>query len=146
MPWKNADEGFSLKAYQDVAKVWTACHGVAYVPPRSVFTDAECKKMDTDAETLFLNGVREKLLVSVSYLTLAAHAHFAYNIGLGAYSTSKALTLTNAGDAGGGCDAMLNWYKAGGRDCRKDKGSPSGCYGMWLRRIEERNVCLEGLK
>lgn len=139
-------EGYSRASYPDVGNIWTACHGVAYVLPHHTYTDDECKIMDAVAKGRASRVVVESLRVPVSVPTLAAHDRFEYNIGSGNYRKSKTLRLTNAGDIAGGCRAMMNFFRAGGHDCRLDKGKRKGCYGLIVRRESEMNFCLSGVQ
>jgi lysozyme len=59
----------------------------------------------------------------------------AYNIGTGAYCRSSVDRQFDAGNWRAGCDAMLKWNKAGGREIR----------GLTQRRQRERAICLRGL-
>jgi len=65
----------------------------------------------------------------VSFLSLE------YNIGVGAFRGSTVARKANAGDLRGACDAILMWDKF------KGKTLP----GLTKRRIEERQLCREGL-
>lgn len=139
-------EGNSLKAYLDAANIWTACRGVAYVPAHSVYTPAQCKAMNESAEGRTLSAIAPLVPSDITPLTFAADGSFAYNIGIGGFKGSSALRLQQQGMMKEGCEAMLKWYKSDGRDCRLEKGMKHGCYGVWTRRQDERNMCLEGLK
>lgn len=139
-------EGYSRASYPDVGDVWTACHGVAYVLPHHTYTDDECKAMDAVAKGRAGAQVVASLRVAVTVPTLAAHERFEYNVGIGNYKISKTLRLTNAGDIAGGCRAMMDFYRAGGHDCRLDKGKKTGCYGVIVRHESEMNFCLSGVQ
>lgn len=143
IPWLKKDEGLSLTAYEDVAGVWTGCYGHAYVQPGQSWTEEQCNAI-LEADTMaHLLPVIAQLRVPLSPKTLAAHAHFAFNIGVGAYAKSKTLKLTNDGDLAAGCRAMGNWFTAAGKDCRIRR---NGCYGLINRRNDEISTCLAGLK
>ncbi len=145
-PILKAHEGNSLNSYQDIGGVWTACEGVAHVLPHHTYTPSECGKMNGKALTEKIYGVSDQIDVNLPDKTLAAHVDFAYNVGLGAYHTSRALRETNKGIFLDGCYAMLDFYRAGGHDCRLDKGKKHGCYGVYQYHIDDMNLCLEGLK
>ena len=148
VPWIKQNEGESLKAYLDSAKVWTICHGETLnVKPTDVRTKEWCDK-NTQARTYQFTLNVAKLITTPLYedvgvYLLGSHSHFAYNVGITGYSKSQVLKLTNKGDLIGGCYAMLNWYKAGGVDCRVRS---SNCYGLWVRRQNEVKECLKGAR
>jgi len=146
VPWLVRDEGMKLAAYQDFAKVWTICMGeTSGVKKGDTKSETECDKILKSRAGYFMQQVYAKLNVTVTPMLLASHAHFAYNIGIGGYAKSETLKLTNQGKYIEGCLAMMNWYKSGGHDCRIDKGKRNGCYGMIVRRIGERDVCLSNI-
>lgn len=104
-------------------------------------TQAQCDDLDKATAAGFVAEVAKRLTEPVSEKQLIAHVTFAYNIGIRGYSTSKALRATNAGNPQAGCRAMMNWYTAGGKDCRIRS---SNCPGLITRRQSEMNQCLEG--
>lgn len=143
VPFIYGKEGDELQAYKDVAGVWTICGGVTGVAPGTTLTAAQCGQLTQSTIGHFMQQVDSLLKVVVTPTTLAAHTSFAYNIGLGGYKGSKALTLTNAGNTAAGCLAMANWYTAGGVDCRV---RANGCYGVVQRRDDEVKLCLEQIQ
>lgn len=132
-----------LKSYRDSGGVWTACEGVAGAIPNHTYTKAECDRMNMKAKIVKVIGVTDKIKVPVTPELAAAHVTFAYNIGLGAYQKSQTLKLTNEGRLAEGCQAMMNFYRAGGMDCRI---RANNCYGLITRRQQERDACLKGIK
>ncbi|MBO0358635.1 lysozyme [Hymenobacter sp. BT186] len=137
-------EGESLTAYRDVAGVWTICHGETLgVKPGDVKTKEACRLMTHSRVGHFMTQVDNAVTLDISPATLAAHTSFAYNIGINGYRNSQALKLTNAGRLKDGCQAMMNWYTAGGKDCRKRANK---CYGLIARRAAERDMCLKGVQ
>jgi lysozyme len=146
IPWLATDEGESLTAYRDYAGVWTACHGDTIgVKQGDIFTPKQCKEMLKSRTGQFMTAVYNMLNIEISPEILASHTHFAYNIGLAGYKKSKTLELTNNLHFAEGCQAMMNWYKSDGHDCRMDKGKKNGCYGLILRRQGEVKKCMEGV-
>jgi len=142
-PFLSDKEGNELEAYQDVVGVYTICGGVTLGVTKGMkLTEAECEALTSATTKEFLEQVAQKITAPVSPDTLAAHTSFAYNIGVGGYSRSKTLRLTNAGDLAGGCRAMGNWFLAGGKDCRIRENN---CYGVINRRNAEIELCLGGL-
>lgn len=141
-PMLAENEGRRLTAYQDSVGVWTICEGITLGVKRGdKLTDEQCDELVRQTQRAFMTSVASKLTVPVTKEQLVAHTHFAYNIGLGGYSRSQTLKLTNAGEWEKGCEAMMNWYRAGGRDCRVRKNN---CYGVVVRRQKERDLCLTG--
>lgn len=71
-----------------------------------------------------------------------AFSSFAWNVGFVAACGSRAMALTNAGQAAQGCDALAH----------KPDGEPAWSYaagryvfGLYKRRLDERRLCLIGL-
>lgn len=142
-PFLKAHEGDFLQSYQDIGHHWAACEGVDGAIPNHLYTRAQCDAMDKEALQQKIAGVSMEITVPVTPELLAAHTSFAYNIGLGAYHKSKTLKLTNAGYLAQGCASMLDFYRAGGHDCRI---RANNCYGVWQRRQDEVKLCMEGVK
>ena len=136
-------EDEKLQSYQDAVGIWTVCSGETLgVKKGDRLTKEQCRMLTQSRIGQFMLEVTEQIKVDMPPNTLAAHTSFAYNVGIQGYKTSKALKLTNAGDLKGGCQAMANWYTAGGRDCRIKSNN---CYGVVNRRNEEIKLCLSGL-
>ena len=151
VPFLKTHEGLSLKSYLDTAGVYTICYGHAYVAPNLRYTQKQCDDLlETDAGWR-MKAVYDLMKYEPHPLVLAAHTSFAFNVGVGGwdkakkkytgYKGSNTLLLTNAGDDVGGCNAMANWYKSNGVDCRP---RDTGCYGLWVRRQNEIKLCLQG--
>ncbi len=128
-----------LRAYADIVGVWTICDGdTKGVRPGMVETEAGCvKRLERQ-----LVAHAAPVLQCVPALArperrnqLVASVSLAYNIGTAGFCRSTAARRFNAGDWRGGCDAMLRWNKAGGREVR----------GLTLRRQRERDLCMKGL-
>jgi lysozyme len=143
IPFIDKHEGLSLKSYEDVAGVWTVCSGIAHVSPEDQETPEQCAAMTNSSVGQFMQNVAHLITVPVTAPTLAAHTSLAYNIGINAYSKSQALEFTNAGNIAAGCRAMLNWFTAGGKDCRIRSNN---CWGVWARRQDEETLCLKGIQ
>lgn len=136
-------EGESLQSYRDVVGVWTICHGETLgVKPGDRRTLEECRSLTQSRVGQFMAQVAGLLQVPVAAPTLAAHTSFAYNIGINGYARSTTLRETNKGNLAAGCLAMLNWTKAGGRDCYIKKNN---CFGIINRRNDEVALCLKGI-
>lgn len=115
------------------------------------FTSEQCDDMTKATVTEFMTEVVGMIQVPIAAETLAAHASFAYNIGIEGYKRSTALRLTNADDTKGGCNAMMNWsaltIKKIKYDCRiqQNQINVNGCRGLINRRNEEIKLCLSGV-
>lgn len=147
IPFLHIHEGTRLESYPDVGTVWTICSGVTTIAGKPVkpgmkVTQAQCDDLDKATASGFVAEVATRINIPVSEKQLISHVTFAYNIGIGAYKKSKTLRYTNAGDPAAGCRAMMNFYTAGGKDCRIRS---SNCPGLITRRQSEMNQCLEGL-
>jgi lysozyme len=137
-------EGTELEAYQDGVKVWTICTGDTHnVTPGMVETPAGCR--------VRLNGQAQKAWDEADELVTAdmtlgqwiAYADYIYNAGAGNFSSSLMLYYANQGRVVESCDAFLQHMKAGrGKvDCRIRSNN---CYGVVIRRQQERSICLGG--
>ena len=128
-----------LTAYADIVGVWTICDGDTKGVRRGmVETEPGCR----DRLERQLIAHAKPVLACVPALARPEHEHqlvasvsLAYNIGTGGFCRSTVARRFNAGDWRGGCEAMLMWNKAGGREVR----------GLTLRRQRERAICLRGL-
>lgn len=135
-------EGYAPKAFFELGKVWSYCYGeTTNVERERIYTKSECQELGKSRIAEFMYKVDQLIVPEVKPETLAAFTSFSYNIGIAGFERSAALKNLNQGNLQQACDAMLNWYKAAGRDCR---GRNSGCYGVWLRRQDERELCLQG--
>lgn len=144
IPFIGDHEGDKLDSYEDVVGVWTVCKGVTgpSIKPGMKMTKTQCDQLNNSTIGQFMTKVANRIMVTVSPETLAAHTSFAYNIGIAAYSRSMALKFTNIGKIAEGCHAMANWETAGGRDCTIRSNN---CYGLVLRRDDEIKLCLGGI-
>ncbi len=143
VPFVNNHEGESLKSYQDIGGVWTACHGITGVQPDHKYTQVECDDLDATAKARFMKQVYDLVPSDTPAPTLAAYTSFAYNIGIVGFSHSSTLRYAREGDITSACNAMLAWFTAAGHDCRDRENN---CYGLWQRRLDEKQLCLEGVK
>lgn len=143
IPFIKTKEGNSLEAYEDVAGIWTICGGIAGVEPGTKMTAPECEELTRSTISRFMVVVAKMIKVEVPAEVLAAHTSLSYNIGIGAYSRSSALRLTNEGKIEEGCNAILKWKFVGEKDCSIKS---NGCLGVWIRRVDEKLLCLKGIK
>lgn len=144
LPFIHTHEGEKLESYEDVVGVWTICHGVTHgVKPGMHKTEAECDDLTRNTLAEYMGKVADLLKVDFTPEILAAHTSFAYNIGLAGYKRSSALRLTNQGHLRQGCQAMMIWHTAGGKNCLVHENN---CYGVVTRRQDEINLCIAGIK
>jgi lysozyme len=130
-----------LKAYRDIAGVWTICDGdTKGVTARTVETQEGCDRrleaqLIAHAEPLVrcvpgLRGRPDQAVASVS---------LAYNIGTAGFCRSSIARHFNAGRWREGCNGFLAWNKA-----RVD-GELRPVAGLSVRRQRERAICLRGV-
>lgn len=134
-----AHEGNSNTPYRDIGGVWTVCRGQTQVPMH-YYTDSQC-------DALLASALEQRAAqIEVSTPGFAAlpdgvkvsTLDFVYNVGVGAYngSTYRKMLVRHALPAA--CDQLLRWRVVAGRDCSVRS---NGCYGVWLRRQQERSMC-----
>ena len=125
-------EGYSSKAYQDVAGVYTVGFGQA----------DGVKKDDTidpvRALVKLQNSLDEKakgmvacIQVPISQGEYDAYLDFTYNVGVSAFCHSTLNRKLNSGDYDGACKELLKWNTAGGKVVQ----------GLVNRRTEEYDKC-----
>lgn len=133
------DEGTRYTAYRDVVGVWTICQGdTKNIAPGMVETKAGCQKrleQQLLAHAKPVMACTPRLREEGRDYQRWAAVSLAYNIGTGAYCRSSIDRNFDAGNWRAGCDAMLMWRFAGGKEVR----------GLRLRRERERALCLKGL-
>ena len=132
-------EGLRLTSYRDVIGVWTVCYGETRgVKPGMRFTRQQCGDMLIDGLEDFEVGMRACLRNpdAIPDKPYVAFLSLSYNIGAGAFCKSSVARKANAGDLRGACDALMLYTRAGGREIK----------GLVNRRVDERRLCLEGLR
>lgn len=126
-------EGLRTTAYQDIVGVWTVCHGYTHgVKKGDSYTPAECKTQLAQELTSVYGQVSKCFKRQLSAGEEVAITSLAYNVGVSATCKSTALRLMNEGKRQQGCDALLSWRFAGGKEVE----------GLLNRRKAERKVCL----
>lgn len=144
-------EGNSLTAYRDGSGVWTICRGATRIDGRPVvqgmrLSQQKCDQVNAIERDKALAWVNRNIHVPLSEPQKAGIASFCpYNIGPGKCFPSTFYQRINAGDRRGACDAIKWWIKDGGRDCRKTRGQPNGCYGQVIRREQESALTCWGV-
>lgn len=132
-------EGLRLTSYRDVIGVWTVCYGETRgVKPGMRFTKQQCGDMLIDGLEQFEAGMRACLRNPdvIPDKTYVAFLSLSYNIGTGAFCKSSIARKANAGDLRGACDALMLYTRAGGKEIK----------GLVNRRVDERRLCIEGLR
>lgn len=135
------EEGLSLQAYQDGARVWTICYGhTGDVQPGDVMTPEQCETwLKTDVGVAFAT-VDKVVKVPLRETTRAAITSWFFNLGGGRkVRQSTLIAKLNAGDIEGACNEIPRWHYAGGKDCLVRDNQ---CYGVVERRERERLLCL----
>lgn len=141
-----------LSVYLDIVGVPTACDGLTRdangnrLRPGQRFTEVQCADMLERALVQHAEGVmRCSPGLALSTFPMVerqrqgprfAAVSLAYNVGIAGYCGSTVARRFNEQRYAAGCDALLRWNKAGGREVR----------GLTLRRERERAICLKGLK
>lgn len=114
-------EGCKLKAYKDVAGVWTVGYGLTSragfldVGPDTELTQEEADWYLEKVVDDFASKIRPMIAAPINENQFGAFVSLAYNIGTGAFSRSSALKHFNAGRTELVPDAIRMWKKAGGK-------------------------------
>ena len=134
-------EGYVPVAYRDPAGIWTKCYGdTTDVVPGETYTAEQCaeslnKHLVETSEPVMRclpDLAHQNPLVIVSFLSMA------YNTGPTAFCKSSIARYANAGDWTAACKRMAEIYKTG------KGGIP--LQGLVIRRTDESQMCLDGLK
>lgn len=138
------DEGSELRAYRDIAGIWTICNGdTANVRPGMVETPEGCRRRleaQLIAHAKPVMACTPRLREEGRDWQRAAAVSLAYNIGVRAYCRSSVDRRFDIGQWRAGCDAFLKWNKA------RVNGQLRPVRGLTLRRQRERAICLRGIE
>ena len=142
-------EGLELKAYQDVAGVWTIGYGHiasfkdGRFTPTSVITKEDALALLREDLKEAVVAVNKAIVVPLLQWEFDALVSFAFNVGVAALRHSTARTRINLGNKKGGADAMTWWNKA---DLDRDgKTEPHEVVkGLENRRRAEMRLFLTG--
>lgn len=94
-------EGLKLKAYKDIAGIWTIGYGMTFYPNGTsvkagdTITAKQADEMFAQTLQKFAQGVEDSIKTKVTNNQFAALVSFAYNVGLGAFRKSTLLKLVN---------------------------------------------------
>lgn len=112
-------EGLSLTAYKalDTEKYYTIGYGHygSDVKKGMRITSARAEELLKQDVKSFVSGVEKALKVKVNQNQFDALVSLAYNIGVGAFTSSTLLKKLNGGDVKGASEQFLVWNKSGGR-------------------------------
>jgi lysozyme len=114
-------EGCKLKAYKDVAGIWTVGYGLTSragfieVGPETVLTQEEADWYLEQVVNDFASKIKPMITAPINENQFAAFVSLSYNIGVGAFKKSSALRRFNAGQTMEVPAAMRMWKKAGGK-------------------------------
>lgn len=129
-----AFEGVRQNAYQDVVGVWTVCAGETQgVKAGDSYSLAQCKYMLQQRLEDYAQPI-ESCLPNLPDARFIAFTSLAYNIGQHRACQSTAAKLVRLGKIAAGCQAFMQWNKAGGIMWK----------GLTRRRAAERDLCLKG--
>lgn len=141
--WLATNEGDSQKAYWDqIGRAWTICRGMTGpdVVQGLTLTADQCRAREAAYIRKQSARIGYLLKVPLSVEEWVAWGDFSYNLGVGRFAQSKALTLLNQGKRHEACAEILKWRFAGGLDCSLPENKRI-CGGIWTRRLRERNYC-----
>lgn len=114
-------EGCKLKAYKDVAGIWTVGYGLTSragfieVGPDTTLTQEEADYYLEKVVDDFASKIRPMITAPINENQFGAFVSLAYNIGVGAFKRSSALKRFNAGEGDRVTEAIRMWKKAGGK-------------------------------
>lgn len=115
-------EGVRLKAYKDVAGVWTIGVGFTYfvggkkVISGDTITQAQCDSMFTAIVVSYEDAVTKFVIVPINQTQFNSLVSFTFNVGIGAFEKSTLLKRINAKASSELIKAgFLMWNKAGGK-------------------------------
>lgn len=127
-------EGFSAKAYQCSAGVWTIGYGSTKgVHEHLTITKAEAEQLLVKEITGFEKAVNDLVKVPLSQSQFDALVCFTYNVGITAFKKSTLLKLLNKGDYEAVPAQLMRWNKAGGRVVRGLTTRRAAEAGMWAK-------------
>lgn len=129
-------EGLYTHAYKDSVNVTTICYGVTnYDRPVKMgdkVSKEQCTKWLAEDLVRYKAMVDKCIHVPMPPHRTASMVSFVYNVGQGNLCKSSVARELNKGHVQAGCNALLQWNKAGGRVLK----------GLTNRRTAERIDCL----
>ena len=100
---------------------------------------AALRKSLSDIEIKFETPLRQCIKVPLHQHEWDFAVSMSYNVGASGFCNSTIVKRWNAGDYAGGCEAVMMWKYASGKDCSI---RANNCYGLIIRREKERRQCL----
>lgn len=145
-PMTQEFEGTVLANYIDVVGVETWCTGETQMGRMEKgYTPEYCRMLFLMRYSQYSTQVYDCYDAKAKrYVTPAIHAAVTdvfYNAG--ANCNSGMIRSLKNGDPVKACNSILNWRKAGGKDCSVRS---SGCYGVWDRRLKVYAMCINDAK
>lgn len=139
-------EGLRLKAYRDIAGVWTIGYGSTRYPDGKPIKPGDILTGQAQANALFENtlqqyvaAVNTQVKVPLSQNQFDALVSFTYNLGTGALQKSTLLKKLNFSDYAGAAEQFLMWNKI----TDPQTGNKIVCAALSARRREERALFLK---
>lgn len=141
------EEGFVSKPYKDSVGVPTIGIGTTVYPDGKRVTLKD-KPIDRKQAEQYLKLHMNKDAVrfnrslqgvKVSQTEYDLYMDFTYQFGISNWQKSSMLSNLKKGKYVAACKSLLNWHKAGGRDCRVRSNN---CYGVWTRQQKRYNACM----
>jgi lysozyme len=136
-------EGLRLKAYQDVAGVWTIGYGSTYHQDGRPVKKGDVLQTNQQADDLFTNtlheyesAVNKNVKVPLTQNQFDALVSFTYNTGIGALRSSTLLKKLNLANYSAAADQFLAWNKI--TDPHTGKKVVSNT--LLKRRMQERQL------
>lgn len=143
-------EGCKLKAYKDVAGVWTVGYGLTSragfieVGPDTVLTQEEADWYLEQVVNDFASKIGPMITAPINENQFAAFVSLAYNIGVGAFQKSSALRRFNAGQIMEVPAAMRMWKKAGGKVVQGLVNRREAEVKLFLTPVVEKPIASQG--
>jgi lysozyme len=126
-------EGVRLRAYQDVAGIWTIGYGhTRGVKPNSAISKETAEGFLSDDVRWAEDAVVTQVRVSLTQNEFDALVSLVFNIGASAFRNSTLRRQLNLGDKPGAAEQFLRWSHAGGKPVA----------GLAMRRGAERELFL----
>lgn len=135
-------EGTRFKAYPDTGGVWTICTGhTGGVKRGDTASPEQCAAYLQDDLGFAVDFVM-RTVPKAPFLCKVSLADMVYNAGRAAVAKSTMVRLFQAGDPVGAAHAFMKWVYVSGQNCMI---KANNCYGIVVRRMLQRDLCLEGV-
>lgn len=135
-------EGLRTTGYLDSVGIPTVCYGhTATAVVGQTVSHEHCEALLAQDLAEFSATVNRYVEVPLSQQQFDALVSFCYNVGSRACRDSTLFRTLNAGDYYGAAHQFDRWKFAQGRDCTI---RANNCYGVWTRRMAEKELFLAG--